>query len=137
MYSKFKNNYFLTSFFWSTLSKVLNAIIGFISVPLLLGYFGKSNYGLLAIATACNGYMSLMDLGMNTGTVKFIAQWEAEGKQDLINRVSRTNTTFYLIISAINSLLLLSLAFFGESLLHMKSLSSLNTVSLFLLFYLL
>lgn len=116
MSSKIKNNYFLNSFFWSTLSKALNAIIGFVSVPLLLGYYGKANYGLLAIATACNGYMSLMDLGMNAGTVKFIAQWEAEGKRDLINRVSRTNTTFYLIISAINSILLLSLAFFGESL---------------------
>ena len=116
MLNKYKNNYFLTSFFWSTLSKVLNALIGFISVPLLLGYFGKANYGLLAIATACNGYMSLMDLGMNTGTIKFIAQWEAEGKRDLISRVSRTNTTFYLIISFINVLLLLSLALFGESL---------------------
>lgn len=116
MNNQIKNNYFLTSFFWSTLSKVLNAIIGFVSVPLLLGYFGKANYGLLAIATACNGYMSLMDLGMNTGTVKFIAQWEAEGKRNLINRVYRTNISFYYIISTINILLLLALAFFGESL---------------------
>lgn len=111
-----KNSYFFSAFFWSTLSKVLNAIFGFVSVPLLLGYFGKAEYGLLSIATACNGYMHLMDLGMNTGAVKFFAQWESEGKRGLIYRVVRTNITFYFIISIINIIGLLVLALWGESL---------------------
>lgn len=115
MFNKFSNSYFVSSFFWSTIAKVLNAVFGFISVPLLLGYFGKAEYGLLSIATACNGYMQLMDLGMNTGTIKFFAQWEAEGKRDLVYRVSRTNTSFYIIISIINIIGLLVLAIFGES----------------------
>ena len=79
------------AFFWSTLQKILNAILGFISVPLLLGYYGKAEYGILAIATACNGYMHLLDLGMNTGAIKFFSQWKAEGRQDIIYRVARTN----------------------------------------------
>ena len=107
-------HYFLSSFFWSTLSKILNAIFGFVSVPILLGYFGKADYGLLSIATACNGCMHLLDLGMNTGAVKFFSQWLAEGKRDLIQKVSNTNTTFYLIISTINIVGLLALAWFGE-----------------------
>lgn len=114
--NKLKNNYFFSAFFWSTLSKVLNAIFGFVSVPLLLGYFGKAEYGLLSIATACNGYMHLMDLGMNAGTVKFFSQWEAEGKRNLVYRVARTNITFYIIVSIINVLGLLALAMWGESL---------------------
>lgn len=111
-----KNNYFFSAFFWSTLSKVLNAVFGFVSVPLLLAYFGKAEYGLLSIATACNGYMHLLDLGMNTGTVKFFSQWEAQGKRDQIYRVARTNISFYLIISVINIIGLLALAIWGESL---------------------
>lgn len=111
-----RKNYYVSSFFWSTLSKVLNAVFGFVSVPLLLGIFGKAEYGLLSIATACNGYMHLMDLGMNTGAVKYFAQWQAEGKKDLIYRVARTNITFYLLISLINILGLLALAIWGESL---------------------
>lgn len=109
-------NYYLSSFFWSTLQKVLSAILGFISVPLLLGYYGKTDYGLLAIATSCNGYMHLLDLGMNIGAIKFYAQWRKEGKADLINRVSRTNISFYLIISCINIIGLLAIAIWGESL---------------------
>ncbi len=111
-----KNNYYVSSFFWSTVSRVLSAIVGFFTVPLLLGLYGKADYGILALATSCNGYMHLLDLGMNTGAVKFFSQWKAEGKIDLIHRVSGTNMTFYLIISAINILLLLLLAAFGEPL---------------------
>lgn len=110
------NNYYFSSFFWSTLSKVLTAIVGFVSIPLLLGFYGKAEYGILAIATACNGYMSLLDLGMNIGTVKFFSQWKAEGKQELVNRVARTNLTFYGGIAVINIFGLMGLALWGEGL---------------------
>lgn len=110
-----RNNYYVSSFFWSTLSKILTAIVGFISVPLLLGYYGKAEYGILAIATACNGYMHLLDLGMNVGAVKYFSQWKAEGNIDKIYRVARTNITFYGIIALINIVGLLLLAFLGRS----------------------
>lgn len=90
-------NYYLSSFFWSTFSKILNAIFGFIAVPLLLGLYGKADYGILSIATACNSYMHLLDLGMNIGTVKFFSQWKTTGQFNKIFNVSRTNITFYII----------------------------------------
>lgn len=111
-----KDNYYISSFFWSTAAKVLNAIWGFISIPLLLGMYGKTNYGILAIATACNGYMHLLDLGMNTGAINFFSQWKAEKKQELIFRVARTNITFYLLIALINIIGLLAIIFWGENL---------------------
>lgn len=109
-----RSNYYLSSFFWSTVSKLLNAVLGFITVPLLLGYFGKSEYGVIGIATAWNGYMHLLDLGMNTGAVKFFSQWAAKGDRSKIYRVARTNITFYLFVALVNALLLLALAFGGE-----------------------
>lgn len=111
-----RNNYYISSFFWSTFQKILNAVIGFISVPLLLGYFGKLDYGTLGIATACNSYMHLLDLGMDTGAVKFYSQWLQQGKKERIYRVARTNMTFYGIIAIINMAGLLALALWGESL---------------------
>ena len=80
----FKGNYYISSFFWSTCAKILNALFGFISIPLLLGVYGKSDYGILSIATACNGYMHLLDMGMNVGAVKYFSQWKVEGKKDLL-----------------------------------------------------
>ena len=116
-----RNNYYVSSFLWSTLSKILTAIVGFISVPLLLGFYGKAEYGILSIATACNGYMHLLDLGMNVGAVKFFSQWKAEGNIDKVYRVARTNITFYGIIALINVIGLIALAFFGESLFSVTS----------------
>ena len=110
------SNYYVSSLFWSTFSRILNAILGFITVPLLLGFYGKAEYGLLSIATACNGYMNLLDLGMNTGAVKFYSQWKAQGKLAQVFRVARSNITFYIVVSAINIMLLMGVAFFGENL---------------------
>lgn len=113
---RLQNNYYFSSFFWSTVAKLLNAILSFITIPLLLGFYGKAQYGVLSIATACNAYMHLLDLGMNTGAVKFFSQWKIEGKQTLINNVARTNITFYIIVALINAAGLLALAFWGEPL---------------------
>ena len=109
-----KSNYYLSSFFWSTVSKLLNAVLGFITVPLLLGYFGRAEYGVISIATSWNGYMHLLDLGMNNGTVKFFSQWAAKGDREKINRVARTNISFYLFVALVNAVLLVALAFGGE-----------------------
>lgn len=111
-----KDNYYVSSFFWSTVSKILNAIFNFFAVPLLLGLYGKADYGILAIATSCNGYMLLLDLGMNVGSVKFLSQWRVEGKNSLIQKVVNTNVTFYLIVASINIIGLLALAVWGEPL---------------------
>ena len=103
----FKNkNYYLSSFVWSTLSKLLNAVLGFISIPILLNAYGMSDYGVLSIAIACNAYMYVLDLGMNVGAIKFYSTWKTEGDLERIERVARTNITFYLIISLVNIILL-------------------------------
>ena len=111
-----KNNYYISSFFWSTFSKILNAILGFVSIPLLLGFYGQANFGILSIATACNSYMHLLDLGMNVGAIKYFSKWREEGEDKLIDKVAFTNITFYSFIGILNAAILLLLAFFGENL---------------------
>lgn len=113
---KTKDNYYIGAISWSVIQKVLSALIGFISTPLLLGYFGKADFGVLAIATSCNGYMQLLDLGMNVGAVRFYSIWLAEGKRETVEHVLRANVLFYSLIAAINVLLLLAIAFWGEPL---------------------
>ena len=110
-----KCNYYFSSFFWSTIAKCLNAVFVFISVPFILEYYGKTNYGILSIALAINGCMNLFDLGLNVGTVKYFSQWRKENKIVLINRVACTNITFYVLVSILNSVLLIILYFYGYS----------------------
>ena len=107
--------YVAGSFFWGVISKVLDAGIKFLTIPLLLTYFGKDNYGLLTLAIAINAYMALLDMGMNVGAVKFFSQWIAKENYNLLYRTANTSITFYLVISLINSLILVVFGIWGSN----------------------
>lgn len=110
-----RGNYYISSFVWSTVGKILNAVVNFFSIPLLIGLWGQANYGVLALATACNGYMHLMDMGLNTGAVRYFSIWISEGKIDLLHRVANSNTLFYSGVAIINMLCLCIIALWGEN----------------------
>lgn len=129
--------YFAESFMWSVVSKVIDAAVKFFTIPLMLHYFGKDNYGILILAISTNAYMSLLDLGINTGAVKYFSQWLAEKKYALIHSVSRTSITFYLIIGIVNSLVLIFLALFGQHLFNIthEQFGILQTMFIIMAFY--
>jgi O-antigen/teichoic acid export membrane protein len=110
-------SYYSRSFFWGVISKIIDALVKFITIPLLLQYFGKENYGILTLAIATNAYMHILDLGINTGAIKYFSQWISEKNTELIEKVARSSLTFYFYIGFINSLLLIALGVWGESLL--------------------
>ena len=63
---------------WSTIVNVVNAVYGFIAVPILINHFGKAEYGLIGLAMSVNVYMSLMDMGFNSTHVRFFSAWLAQ-----------------------------------------------------------
>ena len=113
-------DYYISSFVWGVLSKILNAVFGLISVPLLLTCFKIEDYGVLTLATSVNAYMHLLDLGMNTGSIKFFSQWIYAGEKKLLDSVARTNLSFYGIIGIINAGVLFFLSFFGRNLFNVS-----------------
>lgn len=108
-------SYYISSFFWGSLAKFITAVVNFVSVPLLLKMYGNANYGVLSLAQAANAYIALLDMGMNTGAVKFFSEWRASGKTELINHSARSNLTFYIAVGFLNSFILVMLAIFGKS----------------------
>lgn len=113
------SSYYIKSFLWTTVAKILKAIVNFISIPLLIGLWGKENYGVLSLALACNGYLNILDLGINTGAVKHYSEWRAKGNYDKIRNVVSSNNVFYLGISTLNIIGLASIALFGEKLFNL------------------
>ncbi len=106
--------YYFGSFVWNVVSKVLDAGLKFFTIPLLLVYFGRVEYGIITLAISTNAYMQLLNMGINVGAVKFFSQWIESKKFSLLNRVVRTNLTVYTGIGIINAVILLSLAFWGR-----------------------
>ena len=61
----------------SYINIILHAVIGFIYVPLLLHYIGKSEYGLYQLIGSFIAYFSIMDFGLTAAVVRFYARYKA------------------------------------------------------------
>lgn len=95
---------------WGVIAKIFDALAKFVTIPMLVGYFGKADYGLIALTFSLNAYLRLMDMGMNIGSIRFFSIWISEKSWDKISQVSRSSVVFYGVIGIINSLIFLLMA---------------------------
>lgn len=106
---------------WSFIVNIVNALYGFISVPILIHYFGKAEYGIIGLAMSVNVYMQLMDMGFNSTNVRFFATWLAKGNKEKTNKLFQTSLAFYGVIGILNGMILLIVSWFSESLFHLTA----------------
>jgi O-antigen/teichoic acid export membrane protein len=106
---------------WGILAKILDAVAKFITIPLLVGFYGKADYGLIALAFSLNAYLRLMDLGMNVGSVRFFSMWEAKSDWESIGKASRSSIIFYGAIGLINALIFMFMANYGQFFFNLKT----------------
>lgn len=99
---------------WSTLSNVINAIYGFIAVPILINHFGKAEYGLIGLAMSINVYLNLMDMGFNSTNVRFFSNWLANKDYIRLKKGFQTSLFFYGFIGIINVIVLLIVSLFSD-----------------------
>lgn len=105
--------------FWTLVTNIINALYGFISVPILIAYFGKSNYGLIGIAMSVNVYLNLMDLGFNATNIRFFSEWLSKKDSGKVSKLFQTCLSFYGIIGVINSIILLITSYFSDNLFNL------------------
>lgn len=105
---------------WTTMANIVNGIYGFVSVPLLIAYFGKSNYGLIGLALSVNVYLNLMDLGLNSTNIRFFSNWLAKGNLDNVNKLFGTSMSFYGIIGLLNAIIMFVIGLFAQSIFHLN-----------------
>jgi len=112
--------YFAGSFSWLVIARVFDAFVKFLSIPLLIAHFGSDIYGILVLSLAVNAYMGLLDLGINTGAIKYFSQWIAEKKYALVQSVVRTSITFFTFVGLLNAAIMIMLAAFGSRLFNIE-----------------
>lgn len=80
---------------------ILHAVIGFIYVPLLLHYIGKSEYGLYQLIGSFIAYFSIMDFGLTAAVVRFYARYKAVNDKVGMENILAVAARGYGIIAAI------------------------------------
>lgn len=106
---------------WSTIVNMVNAVYGFIAVPILINHFGKAEYGLIGLAMSVNVYMNLMDMGFNSTNVRFFSTWLAQNKHERLLKGFQTSLSFYSVIGLINAVVLLVVACFSNAIFNVTT----------------
>lgn len=116
---------------WTTALNVVNAVYGFISVPILLSYFGKSQYGLIGLATSINAYMQLMDMGLGTTSLRFFSVSLAKKEFDITKKTFQTSLSFYTFVGILNALILFVISIFSSEIFNVTESQDLILKDLF------
>jgi len=77
-------------------------------IPYIIGHIGIERYGVWAIIGVLTGYFGLLDCGIRTSFVKYIAEYYAKKEYKNINQVVNTGLIFYLSFAV----MVITLAFF-------------------------
>lgn len=106
---------------WTTALNIVNAVYGFISVPILINNFGKAEYGLIGLAVSVNVYLQLMDMGFTNTNIRFFSSWLTKGEQDKVKKGFQTGIFFYGVIGLINTIAMFVVAFFSDTLFNVTA----------------
>nr|WP_315143076.1 hypothetical protein [uncultured Flavobacterium sp.] len=103
-----------TSSLVGIIAKLIDAFAKFFTIPLLIAFYGKSDYGLVALAFSLNAYLRLMDMGMNTGAIRYFSIWFANGEKEKVLGAARSSILFYGCIGLVNACILIFLGLYGK-----------------------
>ena len=85
----------------SYLNLALGSIIPLFYTPIMLGILGQEEYGLYSLSTSVTGYLTLLNLGMGSAIVRYVAKYRAENNIDGIRRLIGLFITMYSCLAAL------------------------------------
>lgn len=79
---------------------IFNTVAGLLYTPWMVNLIGKSDYGLYTLAMSVIN-LFLMDFGLSQAVSRFVSKYNAEGKQEKINKLLGIAYKLYLFIDII------------------------------------
>ncbi|MGH9352046.1 MAG: oligosaccharide flippase family protein [Terriglobia bacterium] len=84
---------------WLSLGATM--VIGFLLAPFILHHLGDDAYGLYYLIVSLTGYYGLLDLGIRSSIVKYVASYNATGDQEGLNRLINTTIFSYSVLAMV------------------------------------
>jgi len=91
---------------------VVNIAVAFILSPILLRALGNSAYGLWELIMSVVGYMGLLDLGIGSAMVRYVAVADGSGNREHMARIMATSLAFFAAMGVAACALFALLGFF-------------------------
>ena len=80
----------------NTFMKLWRYAVNFFLLPFIILHVGVEDYGLYLLVGAFVGYFGLLDLGVGASLVKYVAEYNAKGDKEMINKMVNSTFVFYL-----------------------------------------
>ena len=84
---------------------VANVAVAFVMSPVYIRALGNRDYGLWELVMSVIGYMGLLDLGVGTALVRFVAVADGKANREDLQKTISTAFVFFSIVAGIASLL--------------------------------
>ncbi len=94
----------------NTLLKISQYVIGFLMFPFIISHVGVEDYGIYLLVGAFVGYFGLLDFGVGSALVKYVAQYTAKEDNKSINEMVSSSFAFYMGVGIV---ICLSILFIG------------------------
>jgi O-antigen/teichoic acid export membrane protein len=101
---------------WSYLT--LNVSIAFWMTPFVVRHLGDSSYGIWALVLQLTGYMGVVDVGLRSALVRFVARFQTLGDDEGLNRLLNSTITLYLLMVPLCFVAAILMAAFGLPHMH-------------------
>src|SRR5580704_3407617 len=89
----------------------ISLLAGFLMSPFLVRHLGDSVYGVWVLIGSLAGYLGLLDLGVTTSIVKYVAEHRARGDQDAMNRVMSGGLAVSSVVGLLSLVISVAVAF--------------------------
>jgi len=98
----------------NALSLLIYLVIAFMMSPFLVKELGVVFYGIWASVQSAVGYLNLMDMGIQSAVMKYVAQSDGQDdKKTAISNIVVNALAFYSLITMVGSIILCGLFFWG------------------------
>jgi len=91
---------------------VVNIAVAFVLSPVLLKALGNNGYGLWELIMSVVGYMGLLDLGIGSAMVRYVAVAEGSQDREELGRLISTSLVFFSTVGGIACVLFMLMGFF-------------------------
>ena len=98
------------------LTLLLGNAIALLYTPFMLRSLGQSEFGLFSLANAVVGYLTILDFGFGSATIRYTAKYKAEGQLEKANSMYGMFIVLYTLIGLITFVLGIFLAIYSDRL---------------------
>lgn len=95
-------------------------LLAFVATPIIVHSFGNARYGVWSIAMSLTGYYGIIDIGIRTTIIKFIAEYNEKKEHLAANTLVNTTLSLYFMIIPIIAIIVAFVSYNVENIFNIE-----------------